>query len=51
MNKLIIPCILVIFVLWILLQLALKMSIFANPLNYFIVIILLFLTIKMAKEN
>ncbi|ATO30344.1 hypothetical protein ACQGRJ_00525 [Bacillus atrophaeus] len=51
MYKIIIPAILAIFVLWILLQISLDMSIFKNPMNYFIVFIILFLFIKMAKEK
>ncbi|MED5121879.1 hypothetical protein AAB109_29690 (plasmid) [Priestia megaterium] len=50
MNKLIIPAILVIFSLYILLQFALDQNIFRNPLNYFILITLLFLLIKFIKE-
>ncbi|AXI30661.1 hypothetical protein CIB87_17145 [Priestia megaterium] len=51
MNKLVIPAILVIFTLWILLQLALDGNIFKNPLNYFILITVFFLFIKQAKEK
>ncbi|MGG0461400.1 hypothetical protein [Priestia aryabhattai] len=51
MNKLVIPAILVIFALWILLQLALHGNIFKNPLNYFILITVFFLFIKQAKEK
>ncbi|MCM3355477.1 hypothetical protein [Bacillus halotolerans] len=51
MYKIIIPSILVIFALWILLQLSLNMSIFKNPMNYFIVFIIFFLFIKMVKEK
>ncbi|WIG46928.1 hypothetical protein QPL78_20390 [Bacillus halotolerans] len=51
MYKIIIPAILAIFVLWILLQISLEMSTFKNPLNYFIVFIIFFLFIKMAKEK
>ncbi|MHA7766823.1 hypothetical protein [Bacillus atrophaeus] len=51
MYKIIIPAILAIFVLWILLQISLDMSIFKNPMNYFIVFIILVLFIKMAKEK
>ncbi|MCY8979875.1 hypothetical protein [Bacillus halotolerans] len=51
MYKIIISAILAIFVLWILLQISLEMSIFKNPLNYFIVFIIFFLFIKMAKEK
>ncbi|WP_406866476.1 hypothetical protein AB0764_17180 [Priestia megaterium] len=51
MNKLVIPAILVIFALWILLQLALDGNIFENPLNYFILITVFFLFIKQAKEK
>ncbi|PRS04032.1 hypothetical protein C6W22_19390 [Bacillus atrophaeus] len=51
MYKIIIPSIIAIFVLWILLQISLDMSIFKNPMNYFIVFIILFLFIKMAKEK
>ncbi|WP_019392368.1 hypothetical protein [Priestia filamentosa] len=51
MNKVILPTILVIFALWILLQLALSGDIFKNPLNYFILIMLFFLFIKRAKEK
>ncbi|MGG0536483.1 hypothetical protein [Priestia aryabhattai] len=51
MNKLIIPAVLVIFALWILLQLALDGNIFKNPLNYFILITVFFLFIKQAKEK
>jgi hypothetical protein len=51
MNPLIIPAILIIFALWILLQLALGENIFKNPINYFILITLFFLFIKRAKEK
>ncbi|MED4208087.1 hypothetical protein P4662_02345 [Priestia megaterium] len=51
MNKLIIPAILVIFALWILLQLALGGDIFKNSLNYFILIKIFFLFIQQAKEK
>lgn len=51
MNKLIIPAVLVIFALWILLQLALDGNIFKNPLIYFILITVFFLFIKQAKEK
>ncbi|MCF6797618.1 hypothetical protein P4573_07470 [Priestia megaterium] len=51
MNKLIIPAILVIFALWILLQLALGGDVFKNQLNYFILITVFFLFIKQAKEK
>ena len=46
-----IPAILVIFALWILLQLALGGDVFKNPLNYFILIMVFFLFIKQAKEK
>ncbi|MCY8163174.1 hypothetical protein MOC52_11210 [Bacillus inaquosorum] len=49
MYKIIIPAILAIFMLWILLQISLEMSIVTNPKNYFIVFIILFLFIKMVK--
>ncbi|MBU3573194.1 hypothetical protein IUJ58_19655 [Priestia aryabhattai] len=51
MNKLIIPAVLVIFALWILLQLALGGDISKNPLNYFILITVFFLFIQQAKEK
>ncbi|MCM2990724.1 hypothetical protein [Bacillus safensis] len=51
MYKIIIPSILIIFILWILLQISLEMSIFKNPMNYFILFILFFLTIKLVKEK
>ncbi|MEH7735330.1 hypothetical protein [Bacillus pumilus] len=51
MYKIIIPSILIIFILWILLQISLGMSIFKNPMNYFILFILFFLTIKLVKEK
>ncbi|KEP31156.1 membrane protein [Bacillus safensis] len=51
MYKIIIPSILIIFFLWILLQISLEMSIFKNPMNYFILFILFFLTIKLVKEK
>ncbi|MBK4205149.1 hypothetical protein [Bacillus spizizenii] len=51
MYKIIIPAILAIFILWILLQISLEMSIFKNPMNYFIVFIIFFLFIKMVKEK
>ncbi|AUS12138.1 hypothetical protein C0W65_08875 [Bacillus subtilis] len=51
MYKIIIPAILVIFALWILLQISLEMSIVKNPMNYFIVFIVFFLFIKMLKEK
>ncbi|MFP7494631.1 hypothetical protein SFC66_12650 [Terribacillus saccharophilus] len=51
MYKIIIPSILVIFTLWILLQISLDMSIFKNPMNYFIIFIIIFLFIKMMKEK
>ncbi|MCL9659948.1 hypothetical protein L2089_04575 [Paenibacillus hunanensis] len=41
----------VIFVLWILLQLALDMSIFKNPLNYCVAFIIVFFTIQHAKSS
>lgn len=49
--KIIIPSTLIIFILWILLQISLEMSIFKNPMNYFILFILFFLTIKLIKEK
>ncbi|MEH7653475.1 hypothetical protein [Bacillus safensis] len=51
MYKIIIPSILIIFFLWILLQISLEMNIFKNPMNYFILFILFFLTIKLVKEK
>ncbi|WP_088037195.1 hypothetical protein [Bacillus velezensis] len=51
MYKIIIPSILAIFILWILLQISLGISIVKNPLNYFIVFIVFFLFIKMVKEK
>ncbi|AJE77009.1 MULTISPECIES: hypothetical protein [Bacillus] len=51
MYKIIIPSILAIFILWILLQISLEISIVKNPLNYFIVFIVFFLFIKMVKEK
>ncbi|MCR4355445.1 hypothetical protein FO510_00430 [Bacillus pumilus] len=51
MYKIIIPSILIIFFLWILLQISLEMSIFKNPMNYFILFILFFLIIKLVKEK
>ncbi|MEC1650264.1 hypothetical protein P9D74_04620 [Bacillus vallismortis] len=51
MYKIIIPAILAIFVLWMFLQFSLEMSIFKNPMNYFIVFIIFFLFIKMVKEK
>ncbi|AEB26185.1 MULTISPECIES: hypothetical protein [Bacillus] len=51
MYKIIIPSILTIFILWILLQISLEISIVKNPLNYFIVFIVFFLFIKMVKEK
>lgn len=51
MYKIIIPAILAIFVLWILLQISLEMSIFKIPMNYFIVFIIFFLFMKMMKEK
>ncbi|MDO6847847.1 hypothetical protein Q4S57_07765 [Priestia megaterium] len=45
------PAILVIFALWILLQLALGGDVFKNLLNYFILITVFFLFIKQAKEK
>ncbi|TFX64954.1 hypothetical protein DEO01_26520 [Escherichia coli] len=51
MYKIIIPSILAIFILWILLQISLEISIVKNPLNYFIVVIVFFLFIKMVKEK
>ncbi|WPP43673.1 hypothetical protein SK066_13285 [Paenibacillus hunanensis] len=41
----------VIFVLWILLQLALDMSIFKNPLNYCVAFIIVFFTIQYVKSS
>ncbi len=41
----------VIFILWILLQIALDMSIFKNPLNYCVAFIILFFTIQYAKSS
>ncbi|QOH68241.1 hypothetical protein DKG78_19680 [Bacillus amyloliquefaciens] len=51
MYKIIIPSILAIFILWILLQISLEISIVKNPLNYFIVFIVFFLFIKMVIEK
>ncbi|AUJ75436.1 hypothetical protein NNG64_19400 [Bacillus siamensis] len=51
MYKIIIPSILAIFILWVLLQISLEISIVKNPLNYFIVFIVFFLFIKMVKEK
>ncbi|MCY8544947.1 hypothetical protein [Bacillus vallismortis] len=51
MYKIIILAILAIFVLWMFLQISLEMSIFKNPMNYFIVFIIFFLFIKMVKEK
>ncbi|QOQ55053.1 hypothetical protein [Bacillus amyloliquefaciens] len=51
MYKIIIPSILAIFILWILLQISLEISIVKNPLNYFIVFIVFFLFVKMVKEK
>ncbi|MCY8404395.1 hypothetical protein [Bacillus sonorensis] len=51
MNRLILLSIIVIFILWILLQIALNLNIFENPLNYCIVIVVLFLFIKLVKEK
>ncbi|MBT2574974.1 hypothetical protein J7E26_13585 [Bacillus sp. ISL-51] len=51
MYKIIIPSILAIFILWILLQISLDLSIVKNPLNYFIVFIVFFLFIKMVKDK
>ncbi|MCY8083604.1 hypothetical protein MOE00_03050 [Bacillus inaquosorum] len=51
MYKIITPAILAIFVLWILLQISLEMSIVKNPMNYFIVFIIFFLFINMVKEK
>ncbi|MGG2430909.1 hypothetical protein ACT17G_18870 [Bacillus velezensis] len=51
MYKIIIPSILAIFILWILLQISLEISLVKNPLNYFIVFIVFFLFIKMVKEK
>ncbi|MDV9185312.1 MULTISPECIES: hypothetical protein [Bacillus] len=51
MYKVIIPSILAIFILWILLQISLEISIVKNPLNYFIVFIVFFLFIKMVREK
>ncbi|AWM46117.1 hypothetical protein P5667_01265 [Bacillus velezensis] len=51
MYKIIIPSILAIFILWILLQISMEISIVKNPLNYFIVFIVFFLFIKMVKEK
>ncbi|PRS64156.1 hypothetical protein C6X98_06025 [Bacillus pumilus] len=44
--KRIIPAIMVIFGLWILLQISLNMKIFHNPMNYFVTITLFFLCIQ-----
>ncbi|WP_088001892.1 hypothetical protein [Bacillus pumilus] len=46
MYKKIIPVVMVIFVLWILLQISLNMEIFHNPMNYFVAITLFFLCIQ-----
>ncbi|MDE8672680.1 hypothetical protein M4B17_07970 [Priestia aryabhattai] len=51
MNKLTIPAVLVIFALWILLQLALDGNIFKNPLNYFILITVFFYLSSKQKKN
>ncbi|MDG0032411.1 hypothetical protein MMB68_22935 [Priestia sp. Y58] len=45
------PAILVIFALWILLQLALGGDVFKKPLTYFILITVFFLFIQQAKEK
>ncbi|WP_339207381.1 hypothetical protein NSQ36_18670 [Bacillus sp. FSL W8-1143] len=46
MYKRIIPAIMVIFGLWILLQISLNIKIFHNSMNYFIAITLFFLCIQ-----
>ncbi|RAP17489.1 hypothetical protein C2W59_02420 [Bacillus pumilus] len=46
MYKKIIPAVMVIFGLWILLQISLNMKIFHNPMNYFVTITLFFLCIQ-----
>ncbi|MCY7784423.1 MULTISPECIES: hypothetical protein [unclassified Bacillus (in: firmicutes)] len=51
MYKIIISTILTILALWILLQVSLETSIVINPMNYFIVFIILFLFIRMLKEK
>ncbi|MEM5029973.1 hypothetical protein [Bacillus pumilus] len=51
MYKKIIPVVMVIFVLWILLQISLNMEIFQNPMNYFVVITLFFLCIQSLSKH
>ncbi|MCC9089944.1 MULTISPECIES: hypothetical protein [Bacillus] len=46
MYKVFIPTVVMIFILWILLQLSFHINIFHNPMNYFIVITLFFLCIQ-----
>ncbi|WP_223249574.1 MULTISPECIES: hypothetical protein [unclassified Bacillus (in: firmicutes)] len=46
MYKRIIPAVMVIFGLWILLQISLNIEIFQNPMNYFVAITLFFLCIQ-----
>ncbi|MCY7724257.1 MULTISPECIES: hypothetical protein [Bacillus] len=46
MYKRIIPAVMVIFGLWILLQISLNIKIFHNPMNYFVAITLFFLCIQ-----
>ncbi|MEH7477009.1 MULTISPECIES: hypothetical protein [Bacillus] len=51
MYKLIIPAVMVVFSLWILLQLSMNINIFQNPMNYFTVITLFFLCIQELLKN
>nr|WP_234799385.1 hypothetical protein [Bacillus altitudinis] len=51
MYKKIIPAVTVIFVFWILLQLAFSINVFHNPMNYFIVITLFFLCIQATLKH
>ncbi|AIF66124.1 hypothetical protein [Terribacillus saccharophilus] len=51
MYKIIIPSILAIFASWLILQLSLNISIFKNPMNYFIMFIIVFLFIRMMKDK
>ncbi|MEB2356920.1 hypothetical protein [Bacillus pumilus] len=51
MYKKIIPVVMVIFVLWILLQISLNMNILHNPMNYFVAITLFFLCIQFLLKH
>lgn len=51
MNKFILPSIIVIFICWIILQLVLDMSILSNPMNFYLVFLIVFLFILWVKKR